>query len=378
MIATKIDKVVHLIAHLRLGAGRYIVDLALEQARRGLRVQVVVAPDIDDAWSTDAGMESELLTGGVTVTRDVDFFHRQLPSLLRAAELLAPHVSSAHTIANAHSAIPAAVACWAGAPVVVTTCHGVQPERPAEQDLQDAMAFACSDAVTTPSEYWASILRERMHVVAPAVIPVGLDLRRYPALECGGRSGREPLRVVTVCELTRRKGVDILIDVMPHVWNEHPGTELHIIGDGDQSAVLKAQAAAVDCAGRIHFRGFMTRPYLKLGEYDLFALASRSDNMPVAIMEAMLAGLPIVATAVGGIPEIVERSQCGILAAEATIESVVPVLLDLIGRGRRAIADFGHSGEQFARSRFSVTATAESLFEVYQLASRRMPVMNPN
>jgi glycosyltransferase involved in cell wall biosynthesis len=363
-------EVVHLIGHLRLGAGRYVLHLALEQLRRGHAVRVVVGPDVDRDWATDVGMESELLSAGINVVRNVDFFHRDLSSLLQAAEALASHVSSPDSIVNAHSAIPAAVARWAGARVVVATCHGVRPDRPPEQDLQDALAYASCDAVTTPSGYWATRLNERMGVREAVVIPVGLDLKRYPPLGESTRSANRPLRIVSVCELSQRKGVDILIDSMSEVWKHFPGVELHIMGDGDRSTLLREQAGRVDRDRRISFHGFVTNPYLRLGEYDLFALASRSDNMPVAIMEAMLAGLPVVATAVGGVRETVLQSHCGVLASEPSAGAVATALLRILREGRNGLSILGRRGEEYARTRFSVEVTADTLFKVYRRAAR--------
>jgi glycosyltransferase involved in cell wall biosynthesis len=167
---------------------------------------------------------------------------------------------------------------------------------------------------------------------------------------------------------------------MPQVWEQFPDTELHIIGDGDQAALLRKQAFGLEGPGRIRFHGFVHSPYSRLGDFDLFALASRSDNMPVAIMEAMLAGIPVVATAVGGVPEILRDSGCGILASEADAKGVSAAIRSALGLGEQGLRERGKRGEDYARVRFSVVETADRLFEVYRGArrSRAVPSNGPS
>src|SRR6185436_11856060 len=129
--------------HLRLGAGRYIVDLAVEQLRRGDFVSVCLSDDAEGNWKSDPSMVAELRHAGVGVVTIGDMFHRNVEAL---------HVASLHlrdyafgfgepTVVHSHMAMGIVVARDAGAPTVVSTCHGWNTMRPAEQDLQDARAF---------------------------------------------------------------------------------------------------------------------------------------------------------------------------------------------------------------------------------------------
>src|SRR5215218_5470186 len=111
-------RIVHLITHLRLGAGRAIVDLAVHQASRaGHRVLVVVSADAEGGWRSDPSMAEELTAAGVAVGIAGDFFHRDPALLDRAAVLLRELVGTwnSGTVVHSHTAPGIAVARWSGA-----------------------------------------------------------------------------------------------------------------------------------------------------------------------------------------------------------------------------------------------------------------------
>lgn len=359
--------VVHAVAHLRFGAGRYVVDAARRQAADGRHVSIIVSEDAEGDWKSDPRLLDELADAGIRVDVLFDFFHRDLRMLLKAGQQLRRLLGSlpAPAIVHAHTAMAAAVARWAGAPYVVATCHGHGAGRPEAFDLQDALAYRVCDAVTTPSAHWALRLAAEMGVKA-AVVPVGLDLSRLPPPTRRSREPADPLRIVTVCELTERKGVDVLLDAMPGVWAHDDRVELHVIGDGADGSALRAMARDVDGSGsRIAFHGHVDEPYPMLGRFDLFALSSRADNLPVAIIEAMLAGLPIAATQVGGIAEMVESAACGAVVDPPSPQAVAAALVDLLARGRRDLERLGAAGARSARRCYSVDVTNAALEAIY-------------
>jgi glycosyltransferase involved in cell wall biosynthesis len=371
--------VIHLLGHLRLGAGRFIADVAISQRRRGDQVTVAVSPDLDAHWRSDPALVAELTAAAVRVLTPGDLFHRDLAGLRSAAATLTavfPFADSsvalgAGVVAHAHTGPAAAAARWAGAPTVVVTCHGWDLARPPACDLQDALAFSLCDGITSPSRHWADRLASTMGIEDVEVVPVGLDLARCPRLVRRRLLPRDTVRLVTVCELTRRKGVDVLLDALSLV--EAPcGIELHVIGDGDDAPALRARAEALPAAAaRVVFHGALEAPYPALAHADLFVLASRSDNLPVAIIEAMLAGLPVIGTRVGGIPELVEDSGCGIVVPADDARSLAEALREMIGNGRESLAGLGARGEMFARRRFAIEEVVDQFDQVYASAQAR-------
>jgi glycosyltransferase involved in cell wall biosynthesis len=365
--------VVHVVPQLRLGAGRYVVDTALEQVRSGFRVFVAVGTDAEGEWQSDVRLIRELSDGGATVLKGGDVFHRSVATLLESARTIRALLptSAGAGVAHAHTAMAAAAARWAGIETVVVTCHGWNVERDRAFDLQDALAFGLVDAVTSPSAYWANALKRDMGIGEVSVIPVGLDLRRYPPPAHAGL-GKGPFRIATLAELTERKGIVDLLDAMPAVWSQAPDVELHLFGDGDARQALEARAGTLDPrANRVVFHGFVTDPYVRIQGFDLFCLPSRSDNFPVALMEAMLAGLPVVATEVGGIPELVTGSGCGAIVSARSPEALASAIVAILKTPSEHRTALGARGERFVRQRCAIEVTAGALGRLYLKAAAR-------
>jgi len=356
-------RIVHLITHLRLGAGRAIVELAKHQAGSGAEVVVGMANDAEGNWRSETGLIRELEEAGVRTLWVGDFFHRDA-RLLReaAARLRAAAGPWEATVVHAHAAMGLAVARWAGAPAVVATCHGWSPDRAAAFDLQDALAFSLADAIISPSTFWARRVSElsgvggaRLHV-----IPNGVDLCAYPVVAHGtSRSG--VLRIACVGELTHRKGQDVLLEAMPRIWAHEQAAELHLFGAGDLADAIHARARVLDPEGRrVVVRGHVAYPYGELAAFDVFCLPTRSDNQPLAIVEALLAGVPVVATDVGGIPEMIAGPHAGVVVPADAVAPLADALL-LVGRAKR-------------RDAAIIRAEAEATYSLDVCAARTMAV----
>ena len=363
-------RIVHLIPQLRFGAGRYVVDLAARQAHAsgGDGVLVLVSADAEPPYQSDQRLVAELRGLGVRVAIAGDFFHRTVRGLRDGARQISGTAGIGEPwLAHAHTAMAAAVARIAGAHAVVGTCHGVAQGRPEAVDLQDALAWQVCDAVTSPSRHWAARLTDGFAVEHPIVMPYGLDLATYPRRERQMRAASQTIRLIAVAEQTRRKGLDVLIEAMPTVWRRQPGVECHFFGEGDESDNLRAQAARVGGAGaRFVFHGHQPRPYDRLGEFDLFVLPTRSDNQPIAAIEAMLAGLPAVVTDVGGLGELVRDGACGWVVPSDDPAALAGAIAEAVAADPTARAALGASGEAFARRQFDVDSAVAAMQAVYE------------
>lgn len=364
-------RIVHLITHLRLGAGRAIVDLAVHQVSRlGHDVLVVVADDAEGGWRSDPALLEELRASGVGVLTGGDFFHRD-PVFLDAAAVRLRTIAGRWddlTVVHSHTAPGIAVAHWSGARRILATCHGWSIDRPAAYALQDALAFSLADTIVSPSTYWAervAALPGHPHV---EVIPYGFDLSRYADLVPNG-GGRTPARIACVGELTARKGQDVLLEAMPAVWDALPQAEVHLFGDGDLRPALEARARVLDIdSGRVFLHGHVRGAYRQLPDYDLLVLPTRSDNQPVAIVEAMLAGLPIVSTTVGGIPEMIHRADCGETVAPDDHSALAAGMLRVLGRRDRDL--MSARGRAFAAATYDVATSAAAHQPFYEDTTR--------
>jgi glycosyltransferase involved in cell wall biosynthesis len=121
--------------------------------------------------------------------------------------------------------------------------------------------------------------------------------------------------ITTVCGLIRRKGVFDLLEACSTLFREMPEWRLYIAGDGPDRQALEQQAIASGVGGRIIFMGAVPSPQVLFEQTDIFALCSYADPCSLVIGEARGAGCAIVATAVGGTPEMLEFGRAGRLVA---------------------------------------------------------------
>jgi glycosyltransferase involved in cell wall biosynthesis len=171
--------------------------------------------------------------------------------------------------------------------------------------------------------------------------------------------------------LSEQKGLVHLLDAMPAILAEHPDTHLLIVGDGPLRDALAAQAAALGVAPRVHFVGYRSNTTAYLRAMDVFALPSLYEGLPLSVLEAMAAGLPVVATHVDGTPEAVEEGRTAILVPPADAHALARAVNALLGDRPRA-AMMAQAGRARAAS-FSTAALLDRLALVY-VSARTAPL----
>lgn len=134
------------------------------------------------------------------------------------------------------------------------------------------------------------------------VIPNGIDVAPFASIP--PQEIAVPARLITVARLARVKGHDILLRALPHVSDLVE--ELLVVGDGPEASHLRTLAAELQIESQVRFLGSRDDIPELLAKSDLFIAPSRSEGLPVAILEAMAAARPVVATAVGGSVEVVQ------------------------------------------------------------------------
>jgi glycosyltransferase involved in cell wall biosynthesis len=190
----------------------------------------------------------------------------------------------------------------------------------------------------------------RIHVI-PSGVTVG-PARTRPA--------REPVVAATTANLEYWKGVDVLLEACAQL--RHP-LRLEIFGDGSERPGLEARAAALGLDATFH--GFVDDLQERLGDVDLFVLPSRAENFPIAILEAMASGLPVVSTSVGGVPELVADGDTGLLV-EPDDPAALAAAIDRLAADAELRRAFGEAGAHRAREEFSATQTARRLVRLYE------------
>ncbi len=169
------------------------------------------------------------------------------------------------------------------------------------------------------------------------------------------------LQLITVGRLAPVKNHAMMLPALAQA----PAARLTVVGDGPERAALEALAQSLGLGTRVQFLGFRTDIRALLAQADAFILASHYEGISIAILEAMRAGLPIIATAVGGVPETVIDSVTGILVADNDVAAMAMAIRNL-GHVQRRQA-MGDAGYELLRREFSLDAT----FNAYDALYRR-------
>lgn len=153
----------------------------------------------------------------------------------------------------------------------------------------------------------------------------------------------------TVGRLNEVKRQDLLVEAFSRVKALHSGSRLLIVGDGPMRLELQDLATRLGIADAVHFAGYQAQPERYLRVMNVFALTSRMEGLPLAILEAWAAGLPVVASAVGGVPDLIQHGRTGLLFPSGDAASLTNRLLQLIETRdyATALGAAGHS-EVFA------------------------------
>jgi glycosyltransferase involved in cell wall biosynthesis len=282
---------------------------------------------------------------------------RALARLARAADAALIHANGTRAMAYA-----AAAGRLAARPTIWHV-------RIAESDgLVDRALCAAATAVIATSR--AVARRFAWAGAKVRLVPNGVDLKRFaprpPSAALRASLGVPPSAPValSIGRHVPEKGYRHLVDAALLVERARAGVRWVLVGDGELSHELEAQARRLGLAGAMHFAGWRDDVADVLALADVFVLPSESEGFGRVLVEAMAMARPIVATAVGGVPDIVVAGQTGLLvppADAAALAGAVRVLLDDPGLAAR----LGAAGRARAESTFSLGAHVDGVERVY-------------
>jgi glycosyltransferase involved in cell wall biosynthesis len=176
------------------------------------------------------------------------------------------------------------------------------------------------------------------------------------------RPGGEPPNFLVVGQLARRKGHDVLLHALARLRHE---ARLTIVGDGPERERLERLASELGVRDRVSFEGARGQHELR-GYYeaaDVFCLPSFQEGLPVVLMEAMAFGVPVVATRIMGVPELVDDGVSGVLVTAARVDELATALDELLDDPARAEA-IGRVGRERVRREYDLEANVGRLSEL--------------
>jgi glycosyltransferase involved in cell wall biosynthesis len=213
----------------------------------------------------------------------------------------------------------------------------------------------------------SGIRRERLRLVYEGVpdrapLPGGRD-----ALAELGVPRDAPV-VGNVAALTDHKDHATLVEAMARVRSRQPAARLVILGEGELRGALEARTRALGLQDRVIFAGFRRDLDRLLPAFSVFCLSSHLEGLGTSLLDAMAFGLPIVATAAGGIPEAVDDGVTGRLVAPRDPEALAQALAEALGDARR-LAEWGAAGRRRYLERFSVDRMVDETLRVVEEAA---------
>ncbi len=164
-----------------------------------------------------------------------------------------------------------------------------------------------------------------------------------------GKGRRKGLVIGSVGRLDAMKGHDVLIRAIAQL----EGVQVVILGEGGERTALEKLAFELGVSDRVSLLGWIDNPRTYLEEFDIFAMPSRSEGFPLAVVEAMLAGLPVVATRVGSIPEAVRDGETGLLIDKDDVDGLMSALRQLRDDAELRVC-LGEQGREIALRNFTV------------------------
>lgn len=199
----------------------------------------------------------------------------------------------------------------------------------------------------------------------------GVDLRRFEGLP-----SREAIRrdlgldaetpVIGLCaRLSPEKNVPLLLDAFSRVRARHPTARLVIAGDGPARSDIEAHRDALGLGDAVRLLGFRDDVPALCRAFDVFALSSLTEGTSVTLLEAMYAGCPVVATRVGGNPEIVADGETGVLVPSGDAAALAAALLAFLDDPARA-RRFGAAGRARVAARFTFQGMVDAYQELYR------------
>lgn len=361
-------RVLHVNTHMNIGGiGQYIISLtkALKQKKIGCFVA-----------SSGGELEAELVRLDVRhVHLDMNTKFEFGPKVFRSAARLEQIIKDNKIdLIHAHTRVSQVASYIAssrtGTPYIAT-CHGYFNAKLSRRlfDTWGQKVVAISEAVRGHLERDFNIRPDRIEVIYN-----GIDLNRfsniYSADQIAGAKRRLGIQggdvIGTMGRLSSVKGQKFLIEAMKEVADKSKDVRCLIIGSGREEAALKSLAKTLGLEDRVIFTGaaYMDIP-LYISCMDIFVLPSIEEGLGLALLEAMSLGRPCVASATGGIRDIVKNGVNGILTPVGDSGAIAGAILKIMGdkdlAGRMSAA-----AKDFVKGRFSIEAMADNMIDLYK------------
>jgi glycosyltransferase involved in cell wall biosynthesis len=311
--------------------------LALEAQRRGLTIRPVAmrgAVDVRACWRLRQLMRTE----------DVDLVHT-------------------------HSSIDAWLAGFAAHSLHLPVVRSRHVSIPVKRRRNFVYNTLCHRIISSGEAIREVLITAGVDPEKIVAIPAGVDTAQFHPAVSGAAVRREfglnsPV-IGTVAMFRRSKGHRILLQAIPEILRSAPGAVFLWVGDGVGRAALEQEIAAAGVHAKVYMAGFREDVAACIAAMDVVVLPSiKSDGVPQVILQALAMRKPVVASAVGGIPEVIQHQRTGVLVPandpQALAEAIVQVLRD-----PESAAAWAHAGGQSIDTRYALEYMIDRTAAVY-------------
>lgn len=281
-----------------------------------------------------------------------------------------------YEVVHAHglrAGIDAALAAMEGTRVLVTVHNLVRSDvtgrwKAPLYGLAESIAVAQADRVLAVSQEIEAHLKSRVPSSASKVEVLYLGVGAPPTVTRSraavrrdlGIPERAPL-VVTASRLSAQKALPVMLEAVARLEEVH----VALLGEGPDEAALRARAAALGLGRRAHLLGFRSDVHEVISAGDCFCLSSVWEGVPLAAQEAILLGIPVVATRVGGMPELIDDRSSGRLVPKGDVDALTAALGEVLSDRPRAQA-YATNARARLEERFSTERMLSRLTRLYR------------
>jgi len=260
--------------------------------------------------------------------------------------------------------------------VVLAHVHGLNRSRRLRRRLINVLVLRWVNKIIAVSEAAREDVIKCNRLVKPDQVVClnnSIDYGRFANVGLSREEARESLGLNagsfvfgTVGRLAPTKGHSYLINAFAKVKKHVPNSHLIIVGDGRMRDELEQLVGAADLKDVIHFLGYRVDVEKILQAFDVFVMASIAEGMPGALLEAMAAGRPCIATKVGGIPDVLDNGELGMLISSKDADALAEAMINSAKESKQNSNQITEKAREKVRTQYSHQVITKSLESIYE------------
>lgn len=368
----------YLIAAVEIGGAEKVVGLSAKYLTASKDFHVTLIPFVKErGLKNDFVLESKKNDLDIATIEMVHYKFRYwnvLLNLLHLCKIIRDKkINMLHTHGYRSNIIGALAAKITGIPSI-STCHGwIDNTRALRLYNQlDKIFLRLSDKIIVVShQIQSELIKRGLRAKSIEVLPNAIEAKKYENISRQRSVKRDKLGfddkvpiIGSVGRLSSEKGYNYLLQACSVVVKKMPTLKIIIVGDGPERTFLKKLAQNMGLGKAVFFTGFLERIEDWLSIMDIFVISSKTEGSPLVLLEAMAAGLPVIATKVGEIPNILTHHQNGILIDYGNVkdlsDSILYLLNNLIKAKEMAVA-----GRKLVEQEYNVVKWIQQIESIY-------------